>query len=50
MSAGVRCEGTVSVHRDRPPLTERDLQDFEAMLSRPDWFSTFESTLRNDNI
>ena len=39
MSAGVRCEGTVSVHRDRPPLTERDLQDFEAMLSRPEWLT-----------
>ncbi len=51
MSAGVRCEGAgVSVHRDHPPLTERDLQDFEAMLSKPDWFSTFESTMRNDNF
>lgn len=48
MSAGVRCENGSPRVPSHPPLTERDLQEFEAMLSRPDWFASLESTLRND--
>jgi hypothetical protein len=50
MSAGVRCEQGRRCSIDLPPLTERDLQEFEAMLSQPDWFASLESTLRKDNL
>jgi len=56
MSAGVRCAGGRDTRdsrdsRDtRPPLTERDLEQFETLLSKPDWFRTLELSLRNDNF
>ena len=50
MSAGVRCAGGRDSRDTRPPLTERDLEQFETLLSKPDWFRTLESSLRNDNF
>jgi predicted RNA-binding Zn-ribbon protein involved in translation (DUF1610 family) len=50
LSAGVRCEAAIT-HKPKasaPPLNERDLQSFEALLSKPGWFESLESSVRGE--